>query len=183
MQEDGETVARPCADTREAQPSGVAIHLQGVSVRAAGHPILEEIDLTIEAGSHVAIVGHSGAGKSSLVGLLLGWHRPAHGRILIDGEPLHGARLEQLRRETAWVDPSVQLWNRSFLENLLYGAPTDSSRSKPAGLSNRLTSAACSRNCLMVCKRLSAREVASCPVVRGSGYGLGAPCSVPGRGW
>ena len=126
MQEDGETVARPCADTREAQPSGVAIHLQGVSVRAAGHPILEEIDLTIEAGSHVAIVGHSGAGKSSLVGLLLGWHRPAHGRILIDGEPLHGARLEQLRRETAWVDPSVQLWNRSFLENLLYGVPTDS---------------------------------------------------------
>lgn len=72
----------------------------------------------------MAIVGPSGAGKSSLVGLLLGWHRPAHGRILIDGEPLHGQGLERLRQETAWVDPAIQLWNRSFLANLLYGAST-----------------------------------------------------------
>lgn len=103
--------------------------LEGVSVRVAGHTVLEGIDLRIEAGSHVAIVGHSGAGKSSLVGLLLGWHRPANGRILVDGEPLHGQHLERLRRETAWVDPAVQLWNRSFLENLLYGTPTDPSLS------------------------------------------------------
>ena len=101
--------------------------LEGVSVRVAGHTILEGIDLRIEAGSHVAIVGPSGAGKSSLVGLLLGWHRPANGHILVDGEPLHGQRLERLRQETAWVDPAVQLWNRSFLENLLYGTPTDPS--------------------------------------------------------
>jgi ATP-binding cassette subfamily B protein len=62
-----------------------------------------------------------------LVGLLLGWHRPASGRILIDGEPLDGLRLERLRREIAWVDPTVQLWNRSFLENICYGAPADPS--------------------------------------------------------
>jgi ABC-type multidrug transport system fused ATPase/permease subunit len=99
--------------------------LEGVSVRVAGHTVLEGIDLRIEAVSHVAIVGHSGAGKSSLVGLLLGWHRPANGHILVDGELLHGQRLERLRQETAWVDPAVQLWNRSFLENLLYGTPTD----------------------------------------------------------
>jgi ATP-binding cassette subfamily B protein len=126
IQEGDEIIVHPCADPQAARPPGVAIRLQGVSVRAAGHIILEEIDLTIEAGSHVAIVGHSGAGKSSLVGLLLGWHRPANGCILVDGEPLHGAPLERLRRETAWVDPAVQLWNRSLLENLLYGAPTDS---------------------------------------------------------
>ena len=114
------------ASTHVAPPRGVAVRLEGVSVRAAGHTVLEGIDLVIEAGSHVAIVGPSGAGKSSLVGLLLGWHRPATGCILIDGEPLDGKRLEWLRRETAWVDPAVQLWNRSFLENLLYGAPTDS---------------------------------------------------------
>ena len=126
IQEGDETIVHPCADPQAARPPGVAIRLQGVSVRAAGHTILEEIDLTIEAGSHVAIVGHSGAGKSSLVGLLLGWHRPANGCILVDGEPLHGARLAWLRQETAWVDPAVQLWNRSLLENLLYGAPTDS---------------------------------------------------------
>jgi len=100
--------------------------MDGVSVRAAGHTILEGIDLAIEPGSHVAIVGQSGAGKSSLVGLLLGWHRPATGRVLVDGVPLNGPRLEQLRRETAWVDPAVQLWNRSLLENLRYGTLSDS---------------------------------------------------------
>jgi ABC-type transport system involved in cytochrome bd biosynthesis fused ATPase/permease subunit len=110
--------------TSTPQPScrGVAITLQHVSVRAAGHTILADLDLSIAAGSHVAIVGPSGAGKSSLVGLLLGWHRAASGQVCIDGVPLDGQRLEQLRQETAWVDPAVQLWNRSLLENLRYGA-------------------------------------------------------------
>src|SRR5207247_204276 len=76
----------------------------------------------VPAGSHVAIVGPSGAGKSSLVGLLLGWHKPSVGRVVVDGEPLGGARLARLRRETAWVDPAIQLWNRSLLDNLRSGA-------------------------------------------------------------
>jgi ABC-type multidrug transport system fused ATPase/permease subunit len=54
------------------------------------------------------------------VGALLGWHRPAAGRLLVDGQPLTPGKLEQLRRETAWVDPSVQVFNRSLLENLRY---------------------------------------------------------------
>jgi len=66
-------------------------------------------------------VGASGAGKSSLAGLLLGWHRPASGRVLVDGIELDDSRLGQLRPHTAWVDPAVQLWNRPLLENLLYG--------------------------------------------------------------
>jgi ABC-type transport system involved in cytochrome bd biosynthesis fused ATPase/permease subunit len=105
-----------------AAPPGVAIALEGVSVRAAGHTILDKIDLGVEAGAHVAIVGPSGAGKSSLVGILLGWHRPATGRVFIDGEPLDSEYLERLRRDTAWVDPTVQLWNRAILDNLRYGA-------------------------------------------------------------
>jgi ABC-type bacteriocin/lantibiotic exporter with double-glycine peptidase domain len=101
--------------------TGVAVRLEGVTVRAAGHTILESIDLELQAGDHVAIVGPSGAGKSSLAGLLLGWHRAAEGTVLVDGEPLDGTRLERLRDETAWVDPQVQLWNRSFFDNLTYG--------------------------------------------------------------
>jgi ABC-type bacteriocin/lantibiotic exporter with double-glycine peptidase domain len=128
-QEGEQAMASRLADTEAQRPQGVAVRFEGVSVQVAGHTVLEEIDLRIEAGSHVAIVGPSGAGKSSLVGLLLGWHRPAHGRILVDGAPLQGPRLERLRRETAWVDPAVQLWNRSFLENLLYGTSTDSALS------------------------------------------------------
>jgi ATP-binding cassette subfamily B protein len=111
-----------------AVPSrGVDIVMEGVSVRLAGHTVLEGIDLAIQAGSHVAIVGPSGAGKSSLVGLLLGWHRAAAGCVLVDGVPLDGRRLAQLRQETTWVDPAVQLWNRSLLDNLCYGVSGDSS--------------------------------------------------------
>jgi len=101
---------------------GVAITLEEVSVRAAGRTILMDLNLTITPGSHIAIVGTSGAGKSSLVGLLLGWHRPASGQVLVDGLPLDDLQLAHLRQETAWVDPAIQLWNRSLLDNLCYGA-------------------------------------------------------------
>ncbi|MFL6236766.1 MAG: ATP-binding cassette domain-containing protein [Thermoanaerobaculia bacterium] len=118
--EEGEMAA--AEEAPEAARSGVALAFEGVSVRVAGHTILEGIDLAVAAGEQVAVVGPSGAGKSSLLGLLLGWHRPAEGRVRIDGEVLDGERLAILRRETAWVDPAVQIWNRSFLENLRYGS-------------------------------------------------------------
>src|SRR4029079_14701635 len=70
----------------------------------------------------VGIVGRSGAGKSSFVGLLLGLHTPAQGVVLIDGRTLEPREIESLRRKVAWIDPSVQLWNRSLLENVLYGS-------------------------------------------------------------
>jgi ATP-binding cassette subfamily B protein len=104
---------------------GVTIRMAGVSVAAGGHTVLQDIDLTVAPGEHVAIVGSSGAGKSSLVGLLLGWYRPAAGSVLVDGRPLVGDWLSELRRQTAWVDPAVALWNRSFLDNLRYGAEHD----------------------------------------------------------
>jgi ABC-type bacteriocin/lantibiotic exporter with double-glycine peptidase domain len=102
---------------------GVAIELAKVNVHAAGHTILAEINLKIEPGEHVAIVGVSGAGKSSLLGLLLGWHRPAGGSVAVDGIALEGGVFDQLRARTAWVDPAVQLWNRSLFSNLCYGNP------------------------------------------------------------
>lgn len=117
-----ENAAPTSAVNAPTNPRPIAIKLENVTVRAAGHTILEEIDLTIPSGSHVAIVGPSGAGKSSLVGLLLGWHRASEGRVSIDGRELDGERLETLRSEIAWVDPAVQLWNRSLVENLSYGA-------------------------------------------------------------
>ena len=91
---------------------------------AAGHRILEGISCDIRPGSHVAIVGPSGAGKSTLVGLLLGWHRPAQGKVAVDGSPIDG-RLAGVRRQIAWVDPAVQLWNRSLYTNLRYGTSGD----------------------------------------------------------
>ena len=117
----GPAAASHAAGSPAAAPTGVAIVLEEVRVRAAGHTILDKLELDIEAGAHVAIVGPSGAGKSSLVGILLGWHRPASGRVLIDGWPLDSQRLERLSRDTAWLDPTVQLWNRPLLDNLRYG--------------------------------------------------------------
>lgn len=112
-------------------PVGVAVRLESVEVVAAGHTILRDIDLEIAPGSHVGIVGRSGAGKTTLVGTMLGWHRPASGVLTVDDRPLRGEALLRLRRELAWVDPAVQLWNRSCLANLTYGSdersPADSS--------------------------------------------------------
>src|SRR5262249_47411318 len=112
----------------EGSTLGVAIELDGVGVVASGHQVLQDIHLRIAPGSQVAVVGPSGAGKSTLVGLLLGWHRASSGRVLVDGELLEGKRLSALRRQTAWVDPAIQLWNRSFVDNLEYGTPPDSER-------------------------------------------------------
>jgi ATP-binding cassette subfamily B protein len=92
-------------------------------VVAAGHTILSDIDLRVAPGEHVAIVGLSGAGKSTLVGLLLGWHRLSEGRLVVDGTEMGEAGLDALRRETAWIDPAVQIWNKPFLDNLSYSSP------------------------------------------------------------
>ena len=83
------------------------------------------MELSIAAGEHVAIVGVSGAGKSSLLGLLLGWRRLSSGRLLLDGRDADIEAIEALRRRCAWVDPGVQIWNRSLLENLQYASPDD----------------------------------------------------------
>jgi len=104
-----------------AAPAAIGIEMQQVNVQAGGHRILGQIDLVVRPGEHLAIVGPSGAGKSSLIGLLLGWHRPASGRVLVDDILLDGKRIQALRIETAWVDPAVQLWNRSLYDNLRYG--------------------------------------------------------------
>lgn len=117
----------PPADgaTREPSPRGADIDLEDVTVVAGGHTILDGVTLAIAPGAHVAIVGASGAGKSTLVGLLLGWHRAASGSVRVDGRPLAGAALDELRRHTAWIDPAVHLWNRSLLQNLEFGCDAD----------------------------------------------------------
>jgi ATP-binding cassette subfamily B protein len=109
----------PAAAASVPTSAPFSIVFENVSVVAAGHQILRDINLTIKPGSHIAIVGASGAGKSSLAGLLLGWHRAASGTVLVNGSELDS---EQLRAHTAWVDPAVQLWNRPLADNLRYGS-------------------------------------------------------------
>ncbi len=123
-----EDVAADGDGTRNDDPAtdparrGVAIEIRDVTVRAAGNMVLSGISVSIAPGEQIAIVGASGAGKSSLCGLLLGWQRATSGTVHVDGEELAGERIAALRRRTAWVDPEVQLWNRSLAENVRYGS-------------------------------------------------------------
>ena len=109
----------------DANPDGVRLELRDVALAVDDIVILQEINLTIEPGEQVAIVGPSGAGKSTLASLVLGWQAPVAGEVLVDGQPLAGEYVELLRRETAWVDPVVQLWNRTLLYNLWYANQSD----------------------------------------------------------
>lgn len=120
-EEEGGGVAAQSNIQSQNPTDGVSIEFKGVDVIAGGHAILQGINLSIEPGEHLAVVGPSGAGKSSLVGILLGWHAPAEGECRVDGQRLEGGSLIDLRQHTAWVDPAVQLWNRTLLENLNYG--------------------------------------------------------------
>jgi ATP-binding cassette subfamily B protein len=103
-----------------------SLKFERATVRAGGHTILDNVTLQIGGGAHVAVVGSSGAGKSSLLALLLGLHRASSGSVFVDDAPLDGPELEQLRRHTAWVDPSVRLWNATLLANIRYGSPSAS---------------------------------------------------------
>jgi ATP-binding cassette subfamily B protein len=115
---EGAAEAAPAAVPAE----GMAIRMRGVTVRAGGHTVLQGIDLDLAPGEHVAVVGASGAGKSALVGLLLGWHPLADGSIDVDGKPLNDRSWAGLRAQTAWVDPAVHLWNDSLEGNVVYGS-------------------------------------------------------------
>jgi ATP-binding cassette subfamily C protein len=84
---------------------------------------LEGLDLVIPAGSTIAIVGRTGAGKSTLADLLLGLLTPDSGTVLIDGNRLEGALLARWRRSVGYVPQDNFLFNDSIRANLLWAYP------------------------------------------------------------
>ena len=159
-----------------------AIHMEDVRVVAAGHQILDVAALAIAPGEHVAIVGASGAGKSSLVGLLLGWHRPASGTVTIDGarsaagssRRCGSGRCGSIRRCTCGTDRSLDE------PRLRPGAAGPGSRARDRRRRSRgrdAPAAATGR------RRRSARRVACCRGARGSGCASAAGCCGGIRRW
>ncbi|HVL38436.1 MAG TPA: ATP-binding cassette domain-containing protein, partial [Fimbriimonadaceae bacterium] len=84
-------------------------------------PAVQDFTLKVRHGEVVAIVGHSGAGKTTLMNLLMRFYDPTRGRILLDGHDLRDLRLESLRRQVSMVAQENVLFSVSMAENVKYG--------------------------------------------------------------
>jgi subfamily B ATP-binding cassette protein MsbA len=86
-------------------------------------PALRDIDLPVRAGERVAIVGPSGAGKTTLINLLLRFHDPSAGVVQIDGRDLRSVTLRSLRRQIGLVPQETVLFSGTIRENIAYARP------------------------------------------------------------
>ena len=89
-------------------------------------PVLRGLDLTIEAGETVAVVGLNGSGKSTLVNLLPRFYDPDLGEVMIDGINLANARLRDVREQMTIVTQETAIFDGTILENIRYGRPNAS---------------------------------------------------------
>jgi subfamily B ATP-binding cassette protein MsbA len=89
----------------------------------SGDEVLHDVDFHMAPGEMVAMVGPSGAGKTSIASLLCRFYDPIHGRILVDGHDLRGVQVKSLRRHVAVVLQDTFLFNTTVRDNLLYGKP------------------------------------------------------------
>ena len=106
------------------------IEFRNVSFRYAegGRPILDDINIKVDAGSVTALVGHSGSGKTTLAGLLPRFYPDYEGSILLDGHELADYELDNLRSHIALVSQNVVLFNDTVAGNIAYGALAGASR-------------------------------------------------------
>ena len=89
-------------------------------------PVLKGISFDIKAGEKIALVGYSGAGKSTIIQLLLRFYDYQSGVIRIDGKPLNEFGISELRKNVAIVPQEVMLFGGTIRENILYGKPSAS---------------------------------------------------------
>jgi ATP-binding cassette subfamily B protein len=101
----------------------LAFERVGFTYRSANRPAVEEVSFALRRGETVAFVGPSGAGKTTIVKLLVGLYRPDRGRILYDGVPQDRVDLEALRERIGFVTQDTQLFSGSIRENLLFARP------------------------------------------------------------
>ena len=140
--------ARQLADSVASTRRVYAVHVEPVPVvdgpkllpRSAGEPglefagvafsydrsgpaVLEGIDFKVPAGARIALVGSSGAGKTTIANLMLRFWDPAQGRITIDGQDLRDMKIDSLREQIALVAQDTYLFNATVAENILLARP------------------------------------------------------------
>jgi ATP-binding cassette subfamily B protein len=120
------TPAHGIADRPGARAAarGGALRFEHLTFRYGGkQAALEDFDLTVQPGEKIALVGASGAGKSTVIGLLLRLYEVEQGRVLLGGDDIRDLTQAALRRAVAVVRQEASMFNRSALENIRYGRP------------------------------------------------------------
>ncbi len=123
--------AHAVVDRADAQPLVVTrgeIQFESVSFSygakdGAAHPVIDRLSLHIRPGEKIGLVGRSGAGKSTIVNLLLRFYDIERGRVLIDGQDIAHATQDSLRAQIGMVTQDTSLLHRSVRDNILYGRP------------------------------------------------------------
>ena len=123
------TLSRPhkVVDAPDATPLQVPhgeIRFDDVSFSYGGErPVIEHLNLHIRAGEKIGLVGRSGAGKSTIVNLLLRFHDVESGQIRVDGQDIARVTQDSLRAQIGMVTQDTSLLHRSVRDNILYGRP------------------------------------------------------------
>jgi len=118
---------RTVVDRADAQPLVVPrgeVRFDNVTFAYGGtRKVVDGLNLHIQPGEKIGLVGRSGAGKSTIVNLLLRLYDLEGGRILIDGQDIAGVTQDSLRRQVGMVTQDTSLLHRSVRENIVYGRP------------------------------------------------------------
>ncbi|WP_306325093.1 ABC transporter ATP-binding protein [Streptomyces venezuelae] len=120
----------PAEPRRPARLTG-RVAFERVSFRyEPGEPLIEDLSLTVEPGRTVAIVGPTGAGKTTLVNLLMRFHEVTGGRITLDGVDTAAMTREELRSGIGMVLQDTWLFGGTIADNIAYGVPGEVSRER-----------------------------------------------------
>lgn len=100
------------------------VDFQNVSFGYEKEEVLKNINLSVNPGEIIALVGRTGAGKSTIMSLLLRFYDPSSGKITVDGQDIKKVKIDSLRQQMAVVPQEVTLFRGTIKENIAYGKPT-----------------------------------------------------------
>jgi ATP-binding cassette, subfamily B, putative efflux pump len=122
-----EVADRPGAAALKVRRGDIAFEHLSFAYQASGdgdaREVLHDLNLAVKAGTTVALVGRSGAGKTTLASLIPRFYEPTAGRIVIDGTDIAGVTLKSLRDSIGIVPQDALLFSATIRENVLYGRP------------------------------------------------------------